>query len=83
MAKGVGRGVMAKKPDMDSMIALGTYGAIGFQLAIAVVAGVWGGRYLDGRWDTTPWLTIAGMLIGSVAGFWNLIKLLKWKDERS
>lgn len=72
---------MPKKPDTDLMTALGVYGAIGFQLAISVVIGVLGGRYLDARWGTTPWLTIVGMLLGSVAGFWNLIKLLKWKDR--
>lgn len=69
------------KSDKEFLSTLGVYGAIGFQLAISVVIGVLAGRWLDARWDTTPWLTIVGMLLGSGAGFWNLIRLLKWKDK--
>lgn len=72
---------MPPKSDNDLLVSLGIYGAIGFQLAIAVVVGVMAGRWLDARWGTTPWMTIAGMLLGSGAGFWNLIRLLKWKDK--
>lgn len=67
-------------PDKDFIVILGIYGAIGFQLAVSVVVGVMVGRWLDTRWETTPWLTIVGMLLGSGAGFWNLLRLLKWKD---
>lgn len=69
------------KPDNDFLVTLGVYGAIGFQLAISVVVGVMVGRWLDARWGFTPWLTITGMLLGSGAGFWNLIRLLKWKEK--
>jgi ATP synthase protein I len=72
---------MPPKLDNDLWATLGIYGAIGFQLAISVVLGVLAGRWLDARWGTTPWLTITGMLLGSGAGFWNLIRLLKWKDN--
>jgi ATP synthase protein I len=71
---------MPSKPDDDFLVTLGIYGAIGFQLAISVVVGVMVGRWLDARWATTPWLTIVGMILGSGAGFWNLIRLLKWKE---
>lgn len=69
------------KPDKDFLVTLGVYGAIGFQLAISVVVGVMVGRWLDARWGLTPWLTIVGMLLGSGAGFWNLFRLLKWKEK--
>lgn len=72
---------MIPKPDKDFLVSLSVYGAIGFQLAISVVAGVMAGRWLDMRWGVTPWLTIVGMLLGFGAGLWNLIRLLKWKDK--
>ncbi len=71
---------MPPRPDNDFLLTLGIYGAIGLQLAISVVVGVMAGRWLDERWGTTPWLTIVGMLLGSTAGFWNQIRLLKWKN---
>ncbi len=78
---------MKKSPDKDKkedpfLIAYGIYGAVGFQLATAVVGGILGGQWLDQKWDTTPWLTLAGLVLGSVGGFYNLIKILNWKNNR-
>lgn len=33
-------------------------------VAGAIALGYFGGRWLDGRYDTGPWLSIAGMLLG-------------------
>lgn len=33
-------------------------------VAGAIAIGYFGGRWLDGRYDTGPWLSIAGMLFG-------------------
>jgi ATP synthase protein I len=33
-------------------------------VAGAIALGYFGGRWLDGRYDTGPWLSIAGMLFG-------------------
>ncbi|MBI1909803.1 MAG: AtpZ/AtpI family protein [Deltaproteobacteria bacterium] len=70
-----------KKPD-SSLIAFGIYGAVGFQLAITVVAGLMIGAYFDKKWGSSPWLTLTGLLIGSIGGFYNLIRLLTWKNNR-
>ena len=32
------------------------------------------GYWLDGRWDTSPWLTITGGALGLAGGMWLLIK---------
>ncbi len=74
---------MPPKSDNDFLVTLGIYGAIGFQLAIAVVVGVMAGRWLDVRWGTTPWLTIVGIFLGFGMGIWNLVRLLKWKDREN
>jgi len=61
---------------------LGIYGAVGFQLAITVVVGLLGGNYLDQKFGTAPWLAMAGLLLGSVDGFYNLIRILIWHQDR-
>ncbi len=50
---------------------------VGLTLAIAVGIGAVGGLYLDDYLGTGPWLTILGVLIGSAAGFHQLIREIK------
>ncbi len=74
---------MKKEPQRDSFIvAWGLYGAVGFQLATMVVAGLLLGDWVDDKLGTSPWLALVGLLVGSVGGFFNLIRILKWKQER-
>jgi len=72
-----------KKPKADpAILSYGIYGAVGFQLASAVIGGLLLGGWLDKKWATTPWLTVTGLLIGSIGGFYNLIHLLTWNQQR-
>jgi ATP synthase protein I len=64
------------------LVAFGIYGGVGLQLAAAVVGGLLLGHYLDGRFQTHPWLAMTGLLLGSVGGFYNLIKILIWNQQR-
>jgi len=64
------------------LVAFGIYGAVGFQLAIAVVAGLYIGDWADQKLGTAPWLLLVGLIIGSTAGFYNLIRILNWKQKR-
>jgi len=70
-----------KKPD-PFITAFGIYGAVGFQLAATVVGGLIFGNWLDKKFDTLPWLTIIGIVVGSTGGFYNLIRILNWKQTR-
>jgi F0F1-type ATP synthase assembly protein I len=56
------------------MIQLGRYSQIGFALPAATVIGWFVGRMLD-RWLHTSWLYLAGLLVGIVAGFIELIRV--------
>ncbi len=38
-------------------------------IAAAVALGYFGGRWLDGKFDTEPWLAVLGFLIGMATGF--------------
>lgn len=74
---------MKTEPPNDSFfIAWGIYGAIGFQLAATVVGGLLLGHWADGKWGTTPWLTLIGLVAGSTGGFYNMIRIVRWKEER-
>lgn len=64
------------------LIAFGVYGGVGFQLAASVVGGLFLGHYLDGRWGLSPWLTMTGLVLGAVGGFYNLVRILNWNQER-
>ncbi len=67
---------MARGPGSkwSSQLRLST---VGLTLAIAVGIGAVGGLYLDDYLGTEPWLTILGVLLGSVAGFHQLIREIK------
>ena len=69
---------MIRKDDKDDnmWVQLGIYGTVGFQLAIAVVGGLWIGYLLDQKFGTLPWLSIIGLGIGAVGGFYNLFRIL-------
>ena len=73
----------SKEPQDSFIVAWGLYGAIGFQLAAMVVGGLIVGQWLDSRWSTTPWLTLVGLIVGSIGGFYNLIRLARWKERRN
>lgn len=60
----------------------GIYGAMGVQLALTAVAGLFLGHYLDGKWGTDPWLALIGLLLGAAGGLYNLIRVLKWQTGR-
>jgi len=51
---------------------LGALSTVGITLVVSTVIGYFIGHYLDGRFNTTPWLTLVFLLFGIVAGFKNL-----------
>lgn len=50
--------------------------ASGSQFGITCFVGAWLGKWLDGKYDTSPvWLLIMAFLFASV-GFWNFIRVI-------
>ena len=68
--------------DDNFIVAWGVYGALGFQLAAMVIGGLLLGHWIDRRFGTVPWFTLAGLIIGSIGGFFNLIRIARWREER-
>lgn len=64
------------------MSAYAVYGAVGIQLAAAVVAGLFFGNYIDKKLGTSPWLAVTGTLLGFIGGMVNLVRILGWFDRR-
>lgn len=49
---------------------------VGVELAVTIMVGALLGYGLD-RWlSTRPWLMIAGLLLGTIAGFRNLYRMI-------
>lgn len=52
----------------------GPFLTLGLQLAISVVAFFFLGQWLDGVFNTSPWLMITGLALGTVGGFVNFFR---------
>ena len=57
----------------DNLRGLGPYLTMGIQLALSIVVFFFIGKWLDGRFNTTPWLMLGGLLIGGVGGMIKFI----------
>jgi ATP synthase protein I len=55
--------------------------SVGLELGLSVVFGVLFGRWLDGRLGTTPWLMLAFLVLGLVAGFRSVLRAVRRADR--
>ena len=62
-----------KKPEENPWRQYGRYSQMALALPAGVIAGLIVGALLD-RWLHTTWITLAGLIVGSVAGFAELIR---------
>lgn len=65
-----------KSDNREAMQAFGLVSMIGVDMASCTVGGVFLGKWLDSLWGTTPWMLLAGILIGLAAGILGVVKLL-------
>jgi F0F1-type ATP synthase assembly protein I len=61
---------------------LGRYSHLALVLPASAVAGLFLGMALD-RWLNTSWIYIAGLLLGCVAGFTELIRAIMKMSKES
>ena len=50
---------------------------VGWSIGIAIVGGLGGGIWLDGKWHTKPIFTLIGLFLGIVVAFYSTYKLVK------
>jgi ATP synthase protein I len=67
----------------------GITGAAGIEIAVSIVIGYFGGRYLDSKFGITPWLTWIGFFAGvgaAVKAVFRIVRMyqrvLKDEDEQ-
>lgn len=58
------------------------YGNLGLEMLVSVLIGTGGGYLLDRYLHTRPWVMIIGFILGSIAGFRNLFRILNQKPEK-
>ncbi|MEM7165208.1 MAG: AtpZ/AtpI family protein [Planctomycetota bacterium] len=60
------------------------YSMLGVQFALTPVAFGWGGYWLDGKYGSSPWGTIAGVVVGFFgASIWLYFKIYPYKGGDS
>jgi ATP synthase protein I len=72
--------VLAGRKTTKSVLA---YSSVGLQLAGTLLICVYAGFWLDRRYDTSPWLVLAGAAVGMTAGFFNMFKELQALDKNT
>ena len=55
----------------------GTTGAVGFEIALCICIGYFGGNRLDRKLGTTPWITYFGLLAGAAAAVRALVRVTR------
>lgn len=71
---------MAKTPNrMRKYLRLST---VGLELGLSVLIGLFIGQYLDEWLGTEPWLLLLFLILGMVAGFRSIFRLLRDLNAR-
>jgi F0F1-type ATP synthase assembly protein I len=64
-------------------LGLGGAASGGIEFTVAILVGLFVGRWLDRRMGTEPWLLILGVFVGAAAGFYNLYRALTTAQRAS
>lgn len=63
--------------------SVGPYLTLGIQLVVTILLCVFAGHWADGKFDTSPLLTLIGGLLGIAAGFYHFFKAVLKMDSKS
>jgi ATP synthase protein I len=61
---------------------LGTLATVGMTFVAATAGATVGGYFLDQWLETSPWLTLIGLVVGVAAGFRDLFRSIKRAQEQ-
>jgi F0F1-type ATP synthase assembly protein I len=66
----------------DAYRKLAPYLNIGYFFAVSVTLFTLLGYYLDKKWQTDPWLTLCGAILGIGMGFYNFFRTVLSIDQK-
>lgn len=72
----------------DEYKAVGSWGTLGLEIVLSVMIGFFGGRWLDGKFGTEPWLSLVGFFFGCAAAgkaihrTWKEMQVVTAREER-
>ena len=58
----------------NSMVGLGV------QFVVTILVCLFAGQWLDRKLGTTPWLVLAGVLLGAALGMWMMVRAAREQD---
>ncbi|MDP6038420.1 MAG: AtpZ/AtpI family protein [Candidatus Latescibacteria bacterium] len=67
----------------DAYRAVGPYLTLGIQLVITILLCLFAGRWVDGKFDSSPVFTLVGGLFGIAAGFYHFFKEVLRVDHKA
>ena len=62
---------------------VGAYLTLGIQFVVTILLCVFAGHWADGKFDSSPLLTLIGGLLGIAAGFYHFIRTVLKMDRNS
>ena len=66
---------MSKEPRKKLPRAIAKYSGLSVQIALSILAGIYGGKYLDEKWELeTPVFTLIGSILGLALAMYIIIK---------
>lgn len=60
----------------------GPYLGIGSFFVVSILGGLFLGMWLDKKWNTEPWLMLAGIALGLFLGFYHFFKVVLDEGKR-
>lgn len=63
-------------PQQSVLYTYARFSGFGIQLGVAFLLGIYGGKFLDARLDTRPLFLVVGAMLGMIAGFYSVFKLV-------
>jgi hypothetical protein len=56
---------------------VGSFGTVGLEIVLSIVLGLFGGRWLDTKFDTAPYLAVVGFFFGVAAAVKAIVRTTK------